>query len=109
MARPVNALRLVEYMKRLVEGAKGNVVSISLKKASKALGAGSRAEAAAVKAALDVLASLGLLEAAGGSKPRYVLRRGSPLWAALEAGHVELVAAAASRCAKPPRRRRRRP
>jgi hypothetical protein len=107
MARPVR--HLVEYMKTLVEGAKGNVVSISLKKASRALGAGGRAEAAAVKAALDALASLGLLEAAEDGKPRYVLRRGSPLWAALEAGHVELIAAVAAKCSKPPRRRRQPP
>jgi hypothetical protein len=83
MARPVNALRLVEYMKRLVEGAKGNVVSISLKKALKALGAESRAEAAAVKAALDVLASLGLLEAAGGASRGTSSgggRRSGPRW-----------------------------
>jgi hypothetical protein len=106
MARPVR--RLVEYMRGLVVGAKGNVVSISLKKASRALGDGNRAEAAAVKAALDALASLGLLEAEDG-KTRYVLRRGSPLWAALEAGHVELIAAVAAECSKQPRRRRRRP
>jgi hypothetical protein len=105
MVRPVK--RLVEYMRSLVVSAKGNVVSISLKKASRALGAGSKAEAAAVKAVLDALASLGLLEAAEDGKPRYVLRRGSPLWAALEAGHVELIAAVASKCSKPPRRRRR--
>ncbi len=103
MARPVR--RLVEYMRGLVV-AKGNVVSISLKKASRALGDVDRAEAAAVKAALDALASL--LEAEDG-KTRYILRRGSPLWAALEAGHVELIAAVAAECSKQPRRRRRRP
>jgi len=80
-----------------------------LKRASRAVGAESRAESRAVKAVLDSLASLGLLEAVRDRKrPRYLLRRGSPLWAALEAGHVELVAALAGRCVKPPRRRRRR-
>jgi hypothetical protein len=111
MTRRLVTLQLVEYMKKLVAGARGNVVSISLRSASKALGAESRAEAAAVKAVLDALASLGLLEAAGGNKPRYVLRRGSPLWVALEAGRAEQVAelasAAASRCLKPKRRKRR--
>ncbi len=104
--RPMNVLNLVEYMRSLVAGAKGGMVSISLKKASKALGAESRTEAMAVKAALDVLASLGLLEAAKDGKPRYIIRRGSPLWAALEAGHVELIAAVVAKCSKPPRRRR---
>ncbi len=102
--RPPVVLRLIEYMRMLVIGAKGGIVNISLKKASRALEIG-RAEAAAVKAALDALASLGLLEVADG-KPRYVLRRGSPLWAALEANHVELVAAVAAKCSKPRRRRR---
>jgi len=110
MARlAVAALRLVSYMKEPVAGARGGVVSISLKKASRAVGAETRAEAAAVKAVLDSLASLGLLEALRvKKKPRCLLRRESPLWTALEAGHVELVAAIAERCAKPPRRRRRR-
>ena len=108
MVRVVTAARLAEYMRSLVSGAKGGMVSISLKKASRALGAESRAEIAAVKAALSALASLGLLEAAGGKKPRYIMRRGTPLWAALEAGHVELIAAVAAKCSKPPRRRRRR-
>jgi hypothetical protein len=107
--RPVLWMRLAEYMRSLAAGARGNVVSISLKRAKRALEAESKAEEAALKAALDALASLGLLEAAGGGKrQRYVLRRGTPLWAALEEGHVELVAAVASRCAKPPRRRLRR-
>jgi len=109
MARRAVATRVISYMKELVAGAKGGVVSVSLKRASRAVGAESRAEVAAVKAVLDSLASLGLLEALrGGKRPRYLLRRGSPLWAALEAGHVELVAALAGRCVKPPRRRRRR-
>ncbi len=101
MAR-VTARRLVEYMEKLVAGARGNVVSISLKRVKRDLEVASRAEAAALKAVLDALASLGLLEAVPSRRrPRYLLRRGSPLWAALEAGRaeqaVELAAAAVSR------------
>jgi hypothetical protein len=112
MTRRPAALRLVEHMGELVAGARGNVVSIGLRSALKALGAESRAEAAAVKAALDALASLGLLEAVPSRrKPRYVLRRGSLLWAALEAGRAEQVAelasAAADKCLRPKRRKRR--
>jgi hypothetical protein len=109
--RAVAALRLISYMRELVAGARGGLVSISLKKASRAVGAESRAEVAGVKAVLDSLASLGLLEAVRSRKrPRYLLRRGSPLWAALEAGcaelTAELAAALAGRCTF--RRRRRR-
>jgi hypothetical protein len=109
--RAVAALRLISYMRELVTGARGSVVSISLKRASRAVGAESRAEVAAVKAVLDSLASLGLLEAVRSKKrPRYLLRRGSPLWAALEAGCAELTAELVAALAgmKPPRRRRRR-
>jgi hypothetical protein len=109
MARRAVAAALVSYMMELVAGARGSLVSIGLKRASRAVGAETRAEVAAVKAVLDSLASLGLLEAVRDRKrPRYLLRRGSPLWTALEAGHAELVAAIAGRCLKPPRRRRRR-
>ena len=44
-----------------------------------------------LKRVLDVLASLGLLEAVLGKKPRCVLRRGSPFWTALELDCVDLV------------------
>ena len=105
--RPVSALRLVEYVKKLVAGARGNVVSISLKRAKRELGLSSRAEAAALKAALDALASLGLLEAVPSRrKPRYLLKRGSLLWTMLEAGREEQAAELAAAAVR--RRRLRR-
>jgi hypothetical protein len=104
------SMRLVAHMRSLVENAKGNVVSISLRSASKAVGAESRAEVLTVKAALDTLVSLGLLEAFPKKKPVYAMRRGSPLWNALEGGHIELVTAVVTKCIKKRRyRRRRRP
>jgi len=83
---------LVEYLRETVIGARGNVASISLKRAKRALEAESKAEEAALKAALEALAGLGLLQKTPGKKPRYVLQRGSPLWKALELGCIDLVA-----------------
>jgi hypothetical protein len=68
-----------------------NVASFSLRQVKRVLGTESKAEERELKRALDVLTYLGLLEAADGKKPRYVLRRGSPLWTALELGCVDLV------------------
>jgi hypothetical protein len=82
---------LVEYLREAVIDAKGNVVSFNLKKAKKALEAESKAEEIALKTALEALVDMGLLGVVPGRKPRYVLRRGSPLWAALELGCVDLV------------------
>jgi hypothetical protein len=82
---------LVEYLREAVTNAKGNVVTFNLKKVKKALEAESKAEETALKAALKALVDLGVLEAVPGRKPRYVLRRGSPLWAALELGCIDLV------------------
>jgi hypothetical protein len=107
MARVIGVQRrLVEYMREKVQSAKGNVVTIVLKKAAEAAGAETKAEVLAVKAALDGLAALGLLEA-DGEKPRYIIRRGSPLWMALVGGHVELVAVITTKCAKKPKYRRK--
>jgi len=94
--------RLVEYIRGLVLGAKGGVVSFTLKQAKRALGAESKAEEAELKAALEALAALGLLQKAPGKKPRYILQRGTPLWSALEQGHTDLLAALADR--RPPGR-----
>jgi hypothetical protein len=81
----------VEYLREAVIDAKGNVVTFSLKKVKKALEAESKAEEVKLKAALKALAVLGLLGAVPGRKPRYVLRRGSPLWVALELGCTDLL------------------
>ena len=82
---------LVEYLREAVIDAKGNVVSFNLKKVKKALEAESKGEEVALKAARKALVDLGLLGAVPGKKPRYVLRRGSPLWTALELGCVDLI------------------
>jgi hypothetical protein len=82
---------LVEYLREAVIDAKGNVVSFNLKKVKKALEAESKAEEIALKAALEALVDLGLLGAVPGRKPRYVLRRGSPLWVALELGCTDML------------------
>lgn len=81
----------VEYLREAVIDAKGNVVSFNLKKVKKALEAESKAEEIALKAALEALVDLGLLGVVPGRKPRYVLRRGSLLWTALELGCIDLV------------------
>jgi len=83
---------LVEYLREAVIGARGNVASISLRRAKRALEAESKAEEAALKAALEALANLGLLQKTPGKKPRYIMQRGSPLWTALERGCIDLVA-----------------
>jgi len=92
--------RLILYMQDLVVGARGNVVSFSLKQAKRALGAESKSEEAALRAALEALASLGLLQKTPGKKPRYFLPRGSPLWSALELGCTGLLTVLADRCHK---------
>jgi len=89
--RSVLQRRLVEHIRDLVVSAKGNVVGITLKKVKRALGVEEKGEEVVLKTALEALVDLGLLEAVPGKKPRYVLRRGSPLWAALELGCVDLV------------------
>jgi len=81
----------VEYLRETVIDAEGNVVSFDLKKVKKALEAGSKAEEVALKTALKALVDLGLLGAVPGKKPRYDLRRGSPLWTVLELGCIDLV------------------
>jgi len=96
--------RLIEYIRSAVISAKGNVVSFSLKQIKRALGAESKAEEAALKLALGALADLGLLQRAPGKKPRYFLRRGSPLWNALELGCTDLLPVLMDR-----RRRRHKP
>ena len=83
--------RLILYMQSLVLGARGSVVSLTLKRAKRALGAESKAEETALKAALETLASLGLLQKTPGKKPRYLLQRGSSLWSALEQDCTELL------------------
>ncbi len=83
--------RLAEYMRGLVVSAKGNVVSIRMKNVRKTLETEVKGKST-VKVILKTLASIGLLEACASSKPKYILRRGSPLWSALEAGNVELAA-----------------
>jgi hypothetical protein len=82
--------RLVRYMQDLVLNAKGNVVSFTLRQAKRALGAESKSEEAALRAALEALVVLGLLHKASGRKPRYLLKRGTPLWSALERGCADL-------------------
>lgn len=67
------------------------MVSFSLRQVKRALGTESKAEEVKLKAALEALVDLGLLGAVPGRKPRYVLRRGSPLWATLELGCIDLV------------------
>ncbi len=88
--------RLFEYVRNLILGARGNVVSFSLKGVKKALGVRFRSEEAALRAALEALASLGLLQKAPRRKPRYLLQRSSPLWRALERGCAGLPAERAS-------------
>ena len=73
-----------------------------MKQAKRALGAESKAEEAELKAALEALAALGLLQKAPGKKPRYILQRGTPMWSALEQGCTDLLAALADR--RPPGR-----
>jgi hypothetical protein len=85
--------QLIEYVRDLVLGAKGGVVSFTLKQAKKTLGVESKAEEAELKAALEALAALGLLQKAPGKKPRYFLQRGSPLWSALEQGCTDILLA----------------
>jgi len=89
--RSVLQRRLVEHIRDLVVSAKGNVVGITLKKVKRALGVEEKGEEVVLKRVLDALASLGLLEAVPGKEPRCVLRRGSPLWTALELDCVDLV------------------
>ncbi len=88
-------------MQDLVLSAKGNVVSFTLRQLKRALGVESKAEEAALRAALEALASLGLLQKAPGRKPRYLLQRGTPLWSALERGCIDLLAALADRRPQP--------
>jgi hypothetical protein len=100
--------RLAKYMQDLVVNAKGNAVSFTLKQAKRALGAESKSEEAALRAALDALAGLGLLQRVPGRKPRYLLQRGTPLWSALERGCTDLLAALADgRPPQPPAKRGR--
>jgi hypothetical protein len=100
--------QLAKYMQDLVVNAKGNVVSFTLRQAKRALGAESKSEEAALRAALEALVGLGLLQKAPGRKPRYLLRRGTPLWSALERGCTDLPAALADgRPPQPPARRGR--
>jgi len=89
--------RLIEYVRDLVLGAKGGVVSFTLKQAKRALGAESKAEEAELKAALEALAALGLLQKSPGKKPRYILQRGTPLWSALEQGCTDILIALTDR------------
>ncbi len=93
--------RLIRYMQDLVLGARGNVASFTLRQAKRALGVESKAEEVALRAALEALASLGLLQKASGRKPRYLLQRGTPLWSALERGCADLLDALAGRCPQP--------
>jgi hypothetical protein len=83
--------QLIEYIQSAVMSAKGNVVSFNLKQIKKALGMNSKAEETALKLALGALADLGLLQRVPGKKLRYFLRRGSPLWNALELGCTDLL------------------
>jgi hypothetical protein len=83
--------RLILYMRGLVLNAKGNVVSFTLKQAKRALWMESKSEEAALKGALEALASLGLLQKRPGRKPRYIIQRGSPLWKTLEHGCTDLL------------------
>jgi len=89
--------RFIEYMRELVLGAKGSVVSFSLRQVKRALGIESKAEEAALRAALEALVGLGLLQKASEKKPRYLLQRGTPAWSALERGCTDLLAALADR------------
>jgi len=100
--------KLVRYMQDLVLNAKGNAVSFTLRQAKRALGAESKSEEAALRAALEALVGLGLLQKVPGRKPRYLLQRGMPLWSALERGCTDLPAALADgRLPQPPARRGR--
>ncbi len=83
--------QLIEYLRSAIMKARGNVVSFSLRQVKRALGTESKAEEVKLKAALEALVDLGLLGAVPGREPRYVLRRGSPLWVALELGCIDLV------------------
>jgi hypothetical protein len=98
---------LIEYVRDLVLSAKGNVITISLRQAKRALGVESKSEEAALRVALEALATLGLLQRAPGKKPRYVLQRGSPLWEALERRCTDLLSTLMGRN-MPPRRRKAR-
>ncbi len=100
--------RLVCYIQDLVLSAKGNVVTISLRQAKRALGLKSKSEEVALRAALEALAMLGLLQRAPGKKPRYVLQRSSPLWSALERGCTDLMTTLMGRNALPRRSKARR-
>lgn len=92
-----DAKRLVEYVRGLVLGARGNAVSFTLKQVKRALGAETKSEEAALRAILEALAILGLLQKVPGRKTRYLLRRGTPLWSALEQGCTDLLAVLAGR------------
>ena len=96
-------------MRDLVVNAKGNVVSFTLRQAKRALGAESKSEEVVLRAALEALVGLGLLQRVPGRKPRYLLRRGTPLWSALERGCTDLPAVflADGRPPRPPARRGR--
>jgi len=61
---------LVKYLREAVIDAKGDVVSFNLKKAKKALEAEPKAEEIALRAALEALVDMGLLEAVPGRKPQ---------------------------------------
>lgn len=89
--------QLVEYVRNLVLNARGNVVSFTLRQVKRALGAESKLEERTLRAALETLASLGLLQKTSGRKPRYLLQRGTPTWSALERGCTDLLAALADR------------
>jgi hypothetical protein len=95
-------------MQNLVLSARGNVASFALRQAKRALGAESKAEEAALRAALEALASLGLLQKAPGRKTRYLLQRGSPLWSALERGCTDLLTALMAHNTSPRRKRAKR-
>ena len=80
--------RLLERMRRRVLAARGNVVSFTLRRLRRDLGAEEDRNAGAeIKAVLEALAARGLLEVdRRGRAPRYAVRRGSPLWRALTGG-----------------------
>jgi hypothetical protein len=92
-----NVKELIEYIRNLVLNAKGNAVSFTLKQAKKALGVKSKSEERALRAALEALVGLGLLQKTPGKRPRYLLQRGTPLWSALERGCTDLLVALADR------------
>jgi hypothetical protein len=91
MERCLVVIRLAEYMRKLITEAKGNAVGIKMKGVRKAVETEVKGRSTAV-IVLKALASLGLLEVHASSTPKYILRRGSPLWAVLEAGKVEQAA-----------------